>query len=130
MPALAAAEANRLLDASLGVAAYTEPTGPMRAALCTNTGTAATPGTEVANAGGSTYARQAVTFGAAAGQAASNSGAVTFTNMPAVTVQSLELFDSAGTPRRAYYGALTVARTLNLGDSLTFPAGSIAATLA
>lgn len=120
-------EANRLLDASLGTAAYTAPTTPMRLALSTSTGTNSSAGTEVT---GGSYTRQTITFGAASGGSATNSGALTFTGMPAATVTGVEIYDSNGTPRRAWVGALTASKTVAAGDSLSFAVASIAISLA
>ncbi len=131
MPALSQAEATRLVDASLGKVAYVAPTTPMMLALTTTIGTASVAGTEVANAGGSTYARQSLT---AATPAGSTNGVITsnaviaFTNMPdttAASVKAVEVFDSAGTPRRAWWGQLTTARTTALGDTLSFASGAL-----
>lgn len=121
------AEANRLLDASLGTAAYTAPTTPMKLALETATGSNSAAGTEVT---GGSYARQTITFGAASGGSASNSNAITFTAMPAATVTGVEVYDSNGTPRRAWVGALTASKTVAAGDSLSFAIGSVTITLA
>jgi hypothetical protein len=119
-------EASRLLDASLGTTAYTAPTTPMKLALETATGSNAAAGTEVT---GGSYARQTITFGAASSGSASNSNAITFTAMPAATVTGLEIYDSAGTPRRAWVGALTASKTVAAGDSLSFAISSITITL-
>ena len=64
MANLVTVEANAILAASSGQAAYTAPTAPIKVALVTTTGTATAAGTEVVNAGGSTYARQTITFAA------------------------------------------------------------------
>lgn len=119
-------EANRLLDASLGTATYTAPTGPMKLALMTANATSTAAGTEVT---GGSYARQTIACSAAATGATSNSGTITFTGMPACTVTGINIYDSAGTPRRAWWGALDTSRTLLAGDSLTFNAGAIAITM-
>jgi hypothetical protein len=119
-------EASRLLDASLGTTPYTAPTGPMKLALETATGSNSAAGTEVA---GGSYARQTITFGAASSGSASNSNAITYTAMPVATVAGLEIYDSAGTPRRAWVGALTASKTVAAGDSLSFAIGSITITL-
>lgn len=119
-------EANRLLDASLGTATYTAPTGPMKLALETATGTASAAGTEVT---GGSYARQTIAFSAASAGAALNSGSITFTAMPAATVTGVEIYDSNGTPRRAWVGALTASKTVASGDSLSFAASSVSVQL-
>lgn len=120
------AESNRLLDASLGTATYTAPTGPMKLALETATGTNTAAGTEVT---GGSYARQTITFAAASSGSAANSNAITFTAMPAATVTGVEIYDSAGSPRRHWVGALTASKTVSAGDSLSFAIGSLSITL-
>lgn len=125
MGALDNAEASRLVSASLGIAAYTAPTTPMRLALMTVTGSAAAAGTEVV---GGSYARQSLagTLGTVTnGQVSNSAGAVTFTGMPAVTVTAAEVYDSAGSPRRAWWAALAASKALGAGDSLSFPTSSL-----
>ena len=126
MPALVTTEANRLLDASLGVASYTAPTGSMKLALATSSSSAATAGTEVT---GGSYARQNIVFGSASAGSTSNTGAVTYTNMPTATVTNVDVYDSNGTPRRAYFGPLTVSKSTVLGDTLSFAISSITISL-
>lgn len=126
MPNIVTAEANRLLDASLGVTAYVDPTGPMKLALATTASTATAAGTEVA---GGSYARQTAAFGAASAGAISNSGVITFASMPAATVTHVDIYDNAGTPRRCWFGALTTAKTTASGDTLSFAVGALALTL-
>lgn len=130
------AEASRLVQAMLGKVAYVAPTTPMKNRLMTTNGSASSNGTEVVNSGGSTYASQdasaATPAGATNGVIANNS-AITYTNMPDTTanpVKGVELWDSAGSPRRACYGPLTANKTTALGDSLTFAAGALQFTMA
>src|SRR5882757_5748948 len=116
-------EANKLLNASVSGAAYTTHTGPINLRLMTANGTNTSAGTEVTNAGGSTYAAQDTTgkwASAASGSIATNA-AITFTNMPGtggITTNGIELWDSAGTPLRVWWGALTTPKTTGLGDTL------------
>lgn len=119
---LVTTEANRLLDASLGTAAYAAPTTPMKLALATSASSASAAGTEVT---GGSYARQNVAFSAASAGATANTGAVTYTNMPATTVTHVDLYDSAGSPRRGWFGALTASKTTAAGDTLSFAIGAI-----
>lgn len=123
---LADGEENRLIDAALGTAAHVAPTAPIKVALVTALGSDAAAGTEVA---GGSYARQSVTFGAAAAGSASNSGAVTFLNMPTCTVVGVEIYDSAGSPRRIWHGSLTASRSFVLGDTFTIPVGALVCSL-
>ena len=129
MPALVQTRANNLLDAELGKATHTAPTTPMKLALNTANGTATAAGTEVT---GGSYARQdlsaALPANASSGAITSNA-AVNFTGMPATTVTGAEVFDSAGSPRRAFFGALASSKTTGAGDTLQFPSGQISLTL-
>jgi hypothetical protein len=43
--------------------------------------------------------------------------------MPAATVNGVEIWDSAGTPVRLWWGPLTTPRSLQAGDELKFSAG-------
>ncbi|WP_433134005.1 phage tail fiber protein [Micromonospora sp. CA-240977] len=109
MPALTQTEANRLLDATLGTSAHTAPTTPIRLALVTANGSATAAGTEVT---GGSYLRQTVTMAAASAGGAANSGTVTFSGLSVGTIVGAEIWDSAGSPRRLYYGALSAPKAV------------------
>lgn len=133
MPALNGAHAANLVDGSLATAAFVASTAPIRCRYMTANGSSTTAGTELATSAGYTSGTGApsVTFAAAStttGQAVSNS-AVSTTNMPAATVVGVELWDSAGTPVRKWWGALTASKTTVLGDTFTIASGSLTATL-
>jgi hypothetical protein len=119
-------EANRLLDATLGTAAYTAPTGPVKVALMTVAGSSTAAGTEVT---GGSYARQSVTFSSASAAATANTGLLRWNNLPACTVVGIELYDSAGTPRRIAFGALSASKTVAAGDSLEIAIGALTASM-
>ncbi|MFI1194078.1 hypothetical protein ACH4T9_12585 [Micromonospora sp. NPDC020750] len=119
-------ESNRLLDASFGTASFTAPTTPMKLALTTANGSATAAGTEVT---GGSYTRQTMAMAAASAGSASNSGTISFTSMPAATVVGVEVYDSAGSPRRTWWGALTAPKTVGAGDSLTFAPSSLSASI-
>lgn len=114
----------RMVDWCLGTGSPTRPTTPIKCRLMTANGSDSAAGTEVT---GGSYASQTVTFGAAAtpGGSTSNAADTSFTGMPAVTIVGVELWDSAGTPVRLWYGALTASKTTNSGDTFTIPAGSL-----
>ncbi|GAB7053123.1 phage tail fiber protein [Catenuloplanes indicus] len=120
-------EANRYIDAGFATAAYVAPTSPIRVALLTANGTNTAAGTEVT---GGSYARQTITMGAAASGSASNSNTINFTGLPAATVTGIDIYDSNGTPRRIWTGPLTASKTVGAGDTLSFSASSIVASLA
>ena len=117
---------NQLLDALVGTTAYTVTT-PIKLALVTANGDDATAGTQVT---GGSYARQNITFGAAASGQIANNASISFTGMPAATVVGIELYDNAGTPKRLAYGALTASRTVTAGDTVQFAIGAITLSLA
>jgi hypothetical protein len=126
MANLVQVEANALLAASSGQAAYTAPTAPLKVALVTATGTATAPGTEVA---GGSYARQTITFGAPSAGAIANNIALNYASMPACTVTGVDEYDSAGTPVRRWFGALSASKVVNSGDTFSIAIGSYTKTL-
>lgn len=119
-------EQNNLLNGWLGIAAYTAVTGAMKVALVTATGSATAAGTEVT---GGSYARQTVVFSAPSAGTTSNNATINFTSMPATTVTGIDIYDSAGSPIRRAFGALAASKTTSSGDTLSFAAGAIQASL-
>jgi hypothetical protein len=70
-----------------------------------------------------------VTIGAASGTTqAVNTADVVFTNMPTATIVGIEIWDSAGTPFRWWYGAATASKAAVLGDTLRIVAGALVLT--
>lgn len=130
--AVVVAEANKLLDASLGTAAYTATVGPIHVRLLTANGSNTAAGTELATGGGYTSGAGAptVTFAAAASGSAASNAAVTITNMPAATITGIELWDSATVPLRKWQGALTASKTVAAGDTFQIAAGSLTVSIA
>ncbi|WP_055693394.1 phage tail fiber protein [Streptomyces prasinopilosus] len=113
---------NLTLDWVLGVGAPTRPTTPLKVALVTANGTDTAAGTEVA---GGSYARQNLSVAAAVNGATSNSVDLAWTGLPAATVVGVEIWDSAGSPVRLWYGPLSASRTVAAGDELKLTAGSL-----
>lgn len=126
MGGVTTAVANKIVDHTNAVAAFTEPTAPLKVRLYTTTGTAGSSGTEVT---GGSYASQSVTMGSSSAGVASNTGAVTFNSMPACTVTGVEIWDSAGTPVRLWWGALTASKTLNSGDTFQFDIAALSVSV-
>lgn len=116
---------NRALDWINGLTS-TAPTTPLKVALVTAAGDDATAGTEVT---GGSYARKTLTVGAASGGAVANSADLDWTGMPACTVVGWEIWDSAGTPIRWWYGPLDASKTLASGDEFKLLAGSLTQSL-
>lgn len=123
MGALVQTLANQIIDASVGTASLSAVTTPIKVALVTANGSATAAGTEVT---GGSYARQTVTFGSAAsGSAANNGSAINFTAMPACTVVGVDIFDSTGTPRRLWWGALATNKAVGSGDTFQIAVGAL-----
>jgi hypothetical protein len=117
---------NKLLDASCGTA-FTPPATPLTNRLMTANGSNTSNGTELATSGGYTAGTGApqVTFAAATGGSKASNVAVTVTNMPATTINGIELWSSDSTPVRLWWGPLTAAKTTNAGDTFTIASGSL-----
>jgi len=116
---------NRVLDFVLGLSP-TAPTTPLEVALVTVAGDDASAGTEVV---GGSYARQELTVTSAVDGATSNSTDLVWTDMPAVTIVGWEIWDSAETPVRLWYGPLNEPKTLSAGDAYKIPAGSLSLSI-
>jgi len=101
--------------------APTRPTSPLKARLYTIIGTESAAGTEVT---GGSYAQQTATFPAHTGGVALNTNLISYTLMPACTVVAVEIWDNAGVGR-LWWGPLAANKVVNLGDTFTFPIGSL-----
>jgi hypothetical protein len=123
-------EATALLQSSVAGTAYTPPSGAIKLALITTVtpSTASVAGSEVT---GGSYSRQTIAWSAASGGSIANSGPINFTLMPAVTVAGIEIWDSAGTPVRRWFGLFTgsVTKVLGAGDTLSFAAAAVSVAL-
>lgn len=118
---------NLMLDWLHAIGSPTRPTSPIRCALVTANGSDSAAGTEVV---GGSYARQNANLAAASSGASTNSAEIRFTNMPAVTVVGVELYDAAGSPVRLWYGALAASKAVNAGDDFVIATGDLDLTLA
>lgn len=122
--------ANAICTALTGGAALSV-TAPIKLRLTSTTPTATAAGTEITAGGG--YTAGGVTtagaWGTASGGSITNSAAaVSWTNMPAATINGCELWDSSATPKRIAWAALT--KTTSSGDTLTFATSQLTLTLA
>jgi hypothetical protein len=100
--------------------------------LMSANGSDSAAGTEIVNSGGSTYTPQSIAFPAATGTTSTaNTSDVVFANVPAVGgsgVVGAEIWDSAGTPFRWWWGAANASKVTNLGDTLKILAGTLILT--
>lgn len=108
------------------VTAPTRPTAPLMCRLMSDTtATDSTAGTEVT---GDSYTPQQASVGAASGGTQTNTADIAFTAIDSAsdkTVAAVELWDSATTPVRVWYGALSATKTVNAGDPFSIPAGDL-----
>lgn len=122
---------NLVLEWLFSTRTATRPSTPWKLRLMSANGNDTTAGTELSTSGGYTAGGATITFGSAAsGGSISNTADVTWTNMPAVTIVAVEVWDSAGTPLRLAYGTLTASKTTNSGDTFTVSTGNLTITLA
>lgn len=137
--AKATSYANDILDAGyqtgasgtfvLGATTYTLP---LKCKFMSTLSTAGSAGTDWSTSGGYTAGGVSLSglFTTAASAASkSNTGAVTVSNAPAGTWAGNEITDSNGTPKRMNFGpAVSLAKTVNAGDTCTIPIGSLTGT--
>jgi hypothetical protein len=113
---------NLTLDHIFRAVAYT-PVTTCYVALYTTTPTdVGTDGVEVT---GGSYARQAVTFGAASAGVIANTGVLTFANLPACTVLGFAVVDALTAGNVLTADPLTASRTFAAADNGTFVAGAL-----
>lgn len=86
-------------------------------------------GTLTNEATGGSYVRKAITFSAPSNGTTSNSGAITWTNMPATTITYVAVMDALTVGNVLFYGALASAKTLNSGDTFQFDATTLSIQL-
>lgn len=133
MSAFAQQQATNILNGTFIPASYVAITAPIKVKQMSVTPTESTAGTELSGSG-FTAGGIAIAWNAPVAQTGTYSGnignqALTIASAPAGTVNGIDLVDSNGTPRRLMWGALTTARTLAAGDTLSYPANSIVASV-
>jgi hypothetical protein len=119
---------NEILDHILGTGAYTMP-ATVYVGLSTGSFNDDNSGTELT---GNNYAREAITFGAAASGTASNSAAVEFNAATGSwgTVSHFGLFDASTAGNLLIHGALTASKVIETGDILKIAIGDMDITAA
>lgn len=122
-----------LLDHVLRNAAYTPPPTVYVALFTSSASLAELEAGTLTNevtAGGNTYERQAAAFDVAASGATANTGALTWNDMPAVTVGYVAIMDASTAGNVLFGGPLTTPRTLSAGDTFAIAAGALDVTMA
>jgi hypothetical protein len=125
MSVLDTTDCNKLLEAIVGKTTYSATVAPIKIKLCSAVGTDAAAGTEISGGSYTAGGQSVTTWNAAASRQITNNTVLNYTNMPAVTVTSIDATDSTGSPVRKFYGTLSASRTTALGDTLSFAAAAI-----
>lgn len=122
---------NLVLEFLLSARTATRPTLPLKLKLMTANGSDSAAGTELGTSGGYTAGGATVVFGTAASAGSiATTADVIWTNMPAATIVGVEIWDTAGTPVRIAYGALSASKTTNSGDTFTIALGALTIAVA
>jgi hypothetical protein len=108
---------NAALNVFLRNTAYTTPTTVYLGLLTSTT-----------EATGGSYARQAITFGAPSSGTCTSTNSQTFSNMPAMTVDHVGIYDASSAGNQLYNAAVTTSKTTNAGDTVTVATGAITVT--
>ena len=125
MAAIVQLQANKILDLTLGTSAPTMFTTPAKVRLTTTTPTNTTAGTELTGSGYTTggTSLSGNTFSAAATGATTGPAttALSWTNASGGTwsIVGVEIWDSAGTPLRWWYGVFT-GQPVSVANGNTF----------
>tara|TARA_E500000318_G_C3397872_1_gene148604 strand:- start:104 stop:490 length:387 start_codon:yes stop_codon:yes gene_type:complete len=119
---------NEILDHILGTGAYTMPT-TVYVGLSTGSFNDDNSGTELT---GNNYARESISFGAAASGTASNDAAVEFNAATGSwgTVSHFGIFDALTSGNLLISGALTASKVIETGDILKIAIGDMDITAA
>lgn len=124
-------DADAVLAANLGITTYPVVPGTH---LRLGTGSAPTATSDMTELTGSGYTAGGapVSWNAPSGQSTSNSGAVSWTNGSGSSwaIANLEVWDTAGTPLRHYFGQWT-SQPISVanGNTFTASAGAVSAQL-
>jgi hypothetical protein len=119
---------NALINATLRNTSYTSPAAPYLA-LYTSDPTDADAGTEVS---GTSYARQAITFGAPSNGVSTNSAAIEFPQAGGSwgTVTHIGIRDASTAGNLLFHTPLDASKTIATGDVFRVAIGSLSVTLA
>ena len=119
---------NALINVTLRATSYTAPT-TVYLALYTTDPTDADTGTECS---GTSYARQAITFGAPSNGVSTNSAAIEFPQAGGAwgTITHIGIRDASTAGNLLYHSPLDASKTIATGDVFRIASGSLSVTLA
>lgn len=117
----------KILEHTLGITAYTQPS-TVYLALFTTDPTDAGTGTEVSGGG---YARQSISWNTPASGATTNSADVTFPQATGNygTVTHIGIFDASSAGNLLYHGALSASKSVETNDTFLVEAGDLSISL-
>ena len=120
----------KLLDHSLGTTTYTKPTAVYLGLHTSDPGEAGSTSAEISTSG-TAYARQAVTFAAAASGSAASNATVTFSAATASwgTITHISINDASTAGNMLYYGAVTTSKAIDTGDTFQVTSGNLTIAL-
>jgi len=121
---------NEVLDHILGNGAYTAPTDIYVGLWTADDGLES--GTVTSEVSGGSYARQTMTFDAAAAGSADSAATVTFPTATANwgTITHVALMDASTGGNVLFHGAVTTSKTIESGDTFQISAGNLTISLA
>lgn len=125
MPAIVQVQANKILDLTLGTSAPTMFTTPAKVRLTTTVPTNTTAGTELTGtgytAGGTSLAGNTFSAASAGATTGPATTALSWTNGSggAWSIVGVEIWDSAGSPLRWWYGTFT-GQPISVANGNTF----------
>lgn len=121
---------NKLLDHSLGTTSWTMPTTVYIGLWTADDGLES--GTVTSEVSGGSYARQTMTFDAAAGGSADSAATVTFPTATANwgTITHVALMDASTGGNVLFHGSVTTSKTIESGDTFQISAGNLTISLA
>ena len=117
----------KILEHTLGITAYTQPT-TVYLALFTTDPTDAGTGTEVSGGG---YVRQSIAWNTPASGAVTNSADVTFPQATGNygTVTHIGIYDASSAGNLLYHGALSASKSVETNDTFLVEAGDLSISL-
>ena len=121
---------NKILDHVLTATSYSQPSRYL-ALYTASPGEAGSHASEVSTSG-TAYARQAVTFAAAASGSSATNATVTFPTATANfgTITHVAVMDASTSGNVLFYGAVTTSKTIETGDTFQVSSGNLTISLA
>ena len=121
---------NKVLDHVLGNTAYTQPATLYLGLWTADNGLES--GTITGEVSGGSYARQTITFSAAAAGSADSAATVTFPAATANwgTITHVAIMDASTAGNVLFHGAVTTSKTIESGDTFQVSAGNLTISLA